>query len=70
VLPGRPTTGCDDFARYLQDAPGCYFRVGAAPASGPVPHHHPKFDLDEAALSVGVEVLLRASLLLLTEAGR
>ncbi len=69
LLPGRPSTGCDDFARYLQDTPGCYFRVGAAPASGPVSHHHPRFDIDEAALPVAVDVLLRASLLLLNEVG-
>ena len=30
VTPGVPTTGCDDFARFLELAPGCYFRVGAA----------------------------------------
>jgi amidohydrolase len=70
VRPGVPTTGCDDFARYLETTPGCYFRVGAAPASGPVPHHHPRFDLDEEALAVAVEVLVRAALRILSRPGR
>lgn len=70
LLSGRPSTGCDDFARYLHDAPGCYFRVGAAPDSGPVPHHHPRFELNDAALPVALDVQLRASLLLLLDGGR
>ncbi|MFC7622668.1 M20 family metallopeptidase [Microlunatus sp. GCM10028923] len=61
VRAGIPTTGCDDFARYLEAAPGCYFRVGAAPATGPVAHHHPRFDLAEESLSVAVEVLARSA---------
>ncbi len=69
VRPGTPTTGCDDFARYLETTPGCYFRVGAAPASGPVPHHHPRFDLDEVSLGIGVDVLVRAALRILNRPG-
>jgi amidohydrolase len=65
VTPGVPTTGCDDFSRFLALAPGCYFRVGAAPASGPVPHHHPEFDLDESALAIAVETLSLAAVRML-----
>jgi amidohydrolase len=62
-----PTTGCDDFARFLELAPGCYFRVGAAPATGPVPHHHPAFDIEESSLAVAVETLALAAVRVLAE---
>lgn len=67
VVPTDPTTACDDMARYLREVPGCYFRVGASDlAAGPAyPHHHPLFDLDERALSIGAEALTRAVLALL-----
>ena len=59
-----PITVGDDVACFLERAPGCYFLVGAGhPESGPVPpHHSADFDIDEAALPVGVETLVRASL--------
>jgi amidohydrolase len=59
-----PITVGDDVACFLQRAPGCYFLVGAGhPELGPVPpHHSADFDIDEAALPVGVETLVRASL--------
>jgi amidohydrolase len=59
-----PITVGDDVACFLERAPGCYFLVGAGhPELGPVPpHHSADFDIDEAALPVGVETLVRASL--------
>ena len=59
-----PLTVGDDVACFLERAPGCYFLVGAGhPERGPVPPHHSAyFDIDEAALPVGVETLVRASL--------
>lgn len=59
-----PITVGDDIACFLERAPGCYFLVGAGhPERGPVPPHHSAyFDIDEAALPVGVETLVRASL--------
>jgi amidohydrolase len=59
-----PITVGDDVACFLERAPGCYFLVGAGhPERGPVPPHHSAyFDIDEAALPVGVETLVRASL--------
>ena len=57
--PVRPPA--DDVAEYLKRVPGCYFWVGTRnEARGLVwDHHHPRFDLDEAALPVGVELLSR-----------
>ncbi len=59
-----PITVGDDVACFLERAPGCYFLVGAGhPERGPVPPHHSAyFDIDEAALPVGVETLVRAGL--------
>jgi amidohydrolase len=46
------TMGSEDFAFILEKVPGCFFFVGTAnPDKGlDAAHHHPKFDIDEAAL--------------------
>jgi amidohydrolase len=58
------TTGSDDMAAFLNTVPGCYFIVGAKnEAKGAAyPHHHPRFNVDEDAMPIGVEVLTRAAL--------
>lgn len=64
VLESARTMGGDDMSLWLERAPGCYFFVGAhgdAAESG-WPHHHPRFDLDERALGVATETLLRGVL--------
>jgi amidohydrolase len=57
------TTGSDDMAFFLNTAPGCYFIVGASNRDEKqvYPHHHPRFNIEEDALPVGVEVLTRAA---------
>lgn len=56
----------EDFAWYEKDAPVVYFFVGATPAgmdAARAPSNHsPKFFLDEAALHVGMQSMLQASL--------
>lgn len=61
--PGFQTMGGEDMASFLRRVPGCYFFVGAGnPAVGAVfPHHHPRFEIDEAALELGALVLCRAA---------
>jgi amidohydrolase len=58
------TTGSDDMAAFLNAVPGCYFIVGAKNESkgAAYPHHHPRFNVDEDAMPIGVEVLTRAAL--------
>lgn len=58
------TTGSDDMAIFLNTVPGCYFIVGAhnEAKEARYPHHHPRFNIDEDALPIGVEVLTRATL--------
>jgi amidohydrolase len=55
----RTMTG-EDFASFAARVPACFFHVGAAP-SEPFPHHHPRFDIDEEALPIGLEILCRAA---------
>lgn len=54
----------DDMASFLEAAPGCYFLVGIGNAERGIdaPHHSNRFDMDEAALPIGVEVMARAAL--------
>jgi amidohydrolase len=67
VVDAVPGTGADDMGHFLAEVPGCYFRVGVSdPAAGPpVPHHHPRFDLDERALPEATIALASAALRLL-----
>jgi amidohydrolase len=55
----------DDMSLFLRERPGCYFRVGIAPAHGKSrPHHAPEFEMNEAGLAVGLrtglEVMITA----------
>ena len=63
------TTGSDDMACFLQAVPGCYFIVGTKneEKGANYPHHHPRFNIDEDALPIGVEVLSRAAMHFLKE---
>jgi amidohydrolase len=56
-----PLMAGEDFSAYHQVAPACFFFVGAG-RDGAFPHHHPRFMIDEAALSVGVETLTALAL--------
>jgi amidohydrolase len=67
VRPGPREMVADDFAFYARLVPGCYLTLGAGgPAGpGPYPHHHPRFDIDEAALPAGAAILAETALGLL-----
>ena len=61
VVPKCQTMGGEDVSFFLQEVPGCYFFLGSANSERGLayPHHHPRFDFDETALSVGVETFAR-----------
>lgn len=63
-------TGSDDMAEFLLQAPGCYFMVGSRNEEKGThyQHHHPRFNIDEEALPIGVEILTRATLDFLEQA--
>jgi amidohydrolase len=59
VSEGPPVMASDDMSLFLRARPGCYFRVGIAPAHGrPAPHHAPEFEMNELGLPVGLRVAL------------
>ncbi len=57
------TMGGEDMSYYLRERPGCFFFLGSSnPEEGKdARHHHPRFDIDERALAVGVEMMVRAA---------
>jgi amidohydrolase len=61
------TMAGEDFSDYLVDAPGSFAFVGInnPEAKTDFPHHHPKFNIDEAVLPNGVELHVRTALKLL-----
>ncbi|EAW34493.1 M20 family metallopeptidase [Lyngbya sp. PCC 8106] len=61
IVPECQTMGGEDMSYFLQEVPGCYFFLGSANAEKDLayPHHHPRFDFDETALGMGVEMFVR-----------
>jgi amidohydrolase len=69
VHDGPPHMAGDDFGHYLERVPGCYLLLGSGGADGsPYPHHHPRFDIDEATLPQGVAILAATAWRLLERA--
>jgi amidohydrolase len=53
----------DDFAYYLEKAPGAYGFLGCGPESGIIySGHSPKFDINERALPLGTMILIQGAL--------
>jgi amidohydrolase len=50
-------SGSEDFSYYAEKVPGCFFYIGCRPkgVENPYFNHHPKFDIDEAALLVAAK---------------
>jgi amidohydrolase len=61
--PGPPVMASDDMSLFLKARPGCYFRVGIAPAGpGHHPHHAPEFEMNEDGLPLGLRLGLNVML--------
>jgi amidohydrolase len=57
IIP-EPSLGAEDFALYLEHAPGTMFRLGVGFADKTnYPLHHPNFEVDESAVVTGVVTL-------------
>ena len=52
----EPSMGVDDFACFLERAPGSYFLLGTAGSPAAAPLHSPRFDPDEGAIPVAAAV--------------
>jgi amidohydrolase len=52
VIDMELSMGAEDFAYFLKEKPGTYFKIGSRNdnENTQFPHHHPKFDFDEKAL--------------------
>ncbi len=64
IVTMPPQGGGEDFAYYTQKVPGAFlFLGGRNEAKGCCyPHHHPMFDIDEAALPIGAALLAQVAL--------
>jgi len=67
VVPVHQSLGSEDFGWYLQQTPGCLFRLGVRPptAEGIVDLHSGLFDVDERAIKVGVRTFVETAILAL-----
>jgi amidohydrolase len=54
MVRNQPTMGGEDFAYYLENVPGCFAFLGAAPRKPGGSFHNPGFLIDERALRLGV----------------
>ena len=63
----RPAMVGEDFSAFQQKAPGVFAFIGARNEEAGItfPHHHPRFQIDERALDLGLRYLLVATLDLL-----
>lgn len=52
----RPMMGAEDFAYMLAERPGSYFFIGTAKTDNDPSLHHPKFDFNDDALPIGVNL--------------
>lgn len=53
----QPSMGGEDFSEYLREVPGCFVYLGCSPKGTAYAWHHEKFNIDEAALPMGAELL-------------
>ena len=58
-----PFMGGEDFAYFTQRCPGAFIHLGVgAPNTPNYPLHHPKFSIDESALAIGMELMIKIAL--------
>lgn len=62
VVRVKPNMGGEDFSAFLNEAPGTYFFTGSGnrELETDFPHHHPRFDIDESALELGVKTFVQS----------
>jgi len=66
VIESVPQLGVEDFAYYAMERPSCFYHLGCCTQDKPqFALHNSSFDIDEACLSVGVQVQVEAALELL-----
>lgn len=58
----EPIMGAEDFSYYLKAKKGAFIFVGMQSDKSQYPHHHPKFDIDENALPIAIDLMIRLAL--------
>ena len=63
IVGDERSMGSDDASFMMETVPSCYFFVGSANADKGLNfgHHHPRFDFDERALSIGAALMASAA---------
>ncbi|MFQ5977588.1 MAG: M20 family metallopeptidase [Candidatus Heimdallarchaeota archaeon] len=64
TLREKPMMGSEDFWYYGAKAPACFLGIGAGNEEKGLVHinHHPKFDIDEGCMAIGMSVLARTAM--------
>ncbi len=64
VVEPAPMAAAEDFAYFLRQVQGAFAFIGAGNVARGItaPHHAPQFDIDESALPIGAELLVRIAL--------
>lgn len=67
IIPPEPDMGAEDFAFFLQKAPGAMFMLGCEIEGDTRRHHDPRFDIDEDCLPIGAALITETALRLLRQ---
>jgi amidohydrolase len=69
VIDGDLQMGAEDFSYFLEKKPGCFFFTGTRDDGNGINwgHHHPRFDVAEDGMAIGMEVMVRTVLNALNE---
>ena len=62
INPPELDMGAEDFAFFLQKAPGAMFMLGCEIEGDTRRHHDPKFDIDEDCLPIGAALITETAL--------
>ncbi|MDH3626207.1 MAG: M20 family metallopeptidase [Acidobacteriota bacterium] len=64
VIEHAPMAAAEDFSYFLNERPGAFIFIGARNQERGITaaHHSPNFDIDEAALPIGTELLTKIAL--------
>jgi amidohydrolase len=60
IIDGDLQMGAEDFSYFLERKPGCFFFTGTRDEERGISwgHHHPRFDVAEDGMAVGMEVMV------------
>ena len=69
LIAGVLVTASEDFSEFLVHTPGCFFFLGTVNAEKGLTwgHHHPRFDISEEPMSIGIAVMAGTALRYLSQ---